>query len=131
MRANQLSHHSAKLRLVTVPVRCRCIAPVAAEPYVHRSDKLLVRVNGLLAQDAVIEVINYTADRHHVVVEFAACIPVYAHGLSDGVERARLISVEFSGWVEGEARDVSVSIIGEVLLSNPGGKVFSLVGADR
>lgn len=131
MRATQLSQQPAKLKLVAVPVRCRCIAPVAAEPYVHRSDKVAVRVNGLLAQDAVIEVVNYTADRRHVVVEFAACIPLYALNLADGVERARSVTVEFEGWVEGEGRDVTVSIIGEVLLATPGGKVFSLVGADR
>lgn len=137
MRASQLAAPTAqnpeskKLHLVIVPVRVRCVAPVADDPFVERSSRIHLRAFGLPLRDAHIEIQTYMVDRRHVVVEFVANIPVYAPSLLEGIKQVRSMQVAIEGWVQGIARDVEVAIIGDAHLVQPGGRLISLTGADR
>lgn len=137
MRAHQLSAHIAKSIqpkscLVGVPIRCRCIAPVRADRYQHHTVPVRVRVNGLLIEDAEIEVIAYVEGGRYVQVEFTGTIAVFAPGILPAVEAAKLPDIRFQGWVEGLGRELKIDITGEVVMITPvAGKIFSLIGADR
>lgn len=134
MRAHQLSLNDAKsverpLRLIAVPIRCRCLVPVA-EGRDRHFNELSVRVNGLLIEDAAIEVTGYVEDGRYAQVEFVGTIAVFAVGLEPAIEAARLPQINFAGWLEGQARELQIYIVSEVVMMTPvGGKVFSLIGA--
>jgi hypothetical protein len=135
MRARQLSPENAKSihpkpRLVGIPVRCRCIAPVKADRYRHFTNRIIVRVNGLLIEDAQVTVESYVESGRYAQVEFSGTIAVFAAGIDPAIEAARLPDIRFEGWVEGQAREMKIEIAGEVVMVTPvGGKIFSLVGA--
>lgn len=137
MRAHQLSAKSAtsiqpKSCLVGVPIRCRCIAPARSDRYQHHTIPVRVRVNGLLIEDAEIDVIGYLEGGRYVQVEFTGTIAVFAPGILPAVESAKLPDIRFEGWVEGQARELKIDIMGEVVMLTPvAGKIFSLVGADN
>lgn len=136
MRTHHISPRDAKsverpLRLVLVPIRCTCIAPVAEDRYQHFTDKLDVRVNGLLIEDSEIVVTGYVEGGRYAQVEFSGTIAVFGNGLMPAIDVARVPEIKFSGWVQGQARELNVTIVGEVVMAPSGGKVYSLVGADR
>lgn len=137
MREHQISPKTAKsierpMRLIAVPIHCECIAPVHQGRYHHLTDVLVVRINGLLIEDATIRVIGYVEDRRYAKVEFTGTVAVFARGIDPALAAARLPQIEFAGWVEGQARELRIEIAGEVVVMTPlGGKVYSLVGADR
>lgn len=137
MRAHPLSHPQStssppKPRLVGAPIRCQCIAPVRPDRYQHHTVPIRVRVNGLLIEDAKIDVIAYVEGGRYVQVEFTGTIAVFAPGILPAVEAAKLPDIRFSGWVEGQARELKIDITGEVVMMTPvAGKIFSLVGVDR
>lgn len=137
MRAHQISPQDAKsirrpLRLIAVPIHCECIAPVREDRYQHFTNTLAVRINGLLIEDARISVVGYVEGGRYAKVEFCGTVVVFATGIEPAIAAARLPQIEFSGWVEGQARELKIKIADEVVMLTPmGGKVFSLVGADR
>lgn len=137
MRAHQISAKAAtsiqpKTCLVGVPIRCRCIAPVRQDRYQHHDVPVRVRVNGLLIEDAEIDVIGYVEGGRYVQVEFTGTFAVFAPGILPAVEAAKLPDIRFEGWVEGQARELKIDIMGEVVMLTPvAGKIFSLVGADN
>lgn len=136
MRAHQISAKAAtsiqpKTCLVGVPIRCRCIAPVRQDRYQHHTLPVRVTVNGLLIEDAEIDVIGYVEGGRYVQVEFTGTIAVFAPGLLPAVEAAKLPDIKFSGWVEGLARELKIDITGEVVMMTPvAGKMFSVVGVE-
>lgn len=137
MRARQITPKTAKsvespLRLIAVPIHCHCIAPVRQGRYEHFTNTLAVRINGLLIENAVIKVMTYLENGRYAKVEFSGTVVVFATGIEPAVEAARLPQINFSGWVEGQARELQIEIAGEVVMMTPvGGKAFSLIGADR
>lgn len=137
MRARQISPKAAKsvespLRLIAVPIRCECIAPVREDRYQHFTNTLAVRINGLLIENATTRVIGYVEDGRYAKVEFSGTLAIFATGIEPAIAAARLPQIEFAGWVEGQARELRIEIVGEVVMLTPvDGKVYSLVGADR
>lgn len=136
MRAHQLSAENAKSvksqnHMVGVPIRCRCIAPVRENRYQHHTVPVRVTVNGLMIEDAEIDVIGYVEGGRYVQIEFTGTIAIFAPGILPAIEAAKLPEIIFSGWVEGRARELKIDIMGEVVMMTPvAGKIFSLVGAD-
>lgn len=140
MRCHEISPKAATsidagpppIRLIAVPIRCTCIAPVSKSRYEYSSALVIVKINGMIIEDADIRVLNYEEDGREVAVEFTATIPVFADGIMPAIELARLPKIEFKGWVNGLAHTLNIAVIGEVVMMTPiRGKLFSLVGADR
>lgn len=140
MRAHQISPESAKsveprLHLIAVPIRCRCVAPIRQDRCQRFSDAQAVEVNGLRIEDATIKVTAYyIEDGGHVDVEFSGTIAVFAQNLLDAIEQARQPQIEFiDGWVKGIAQHLRIDIVGEIVMAPgaAGGRVFTMVGADR
>jgi len=137
MRAHQIFPQAAKsierpLRLIAVPIRCECIAPVRQDRYQHFTNTLAVRINGLLIEDARINVVGYVEGGRYAKVEFSGTVVVFATGFEPAVEAARLPDIDFEGWIEGQGRELNIKIAGEVVMLTPqNGKVFSLVIAER
>lgn len=135
MRAHQLSPQDAEsvepaIRMVAVPIRCQCLVPVAKDRYQHFSTKLQVRVNGLLIENAEIDVLRYVEGGRYAIVRFSGTIAIFSTGILPAIEAARLPHIEFSGWLEGGARELKVEIAGDAVMVTPvGGKIFSLVAA--
>ncbi|OAN44615.1 hypothetical protein A6A05_17425 [Magnetospirillum moscoviense] len=89
-----------------------------------------MRVNGLLIGDAEINVICYMEDGRYAQVVFTGTVAIFSTGILPAIEAARLPEIEFSGWVQGLARELKVEIAGEVVMLTPlGGKIFSLIGS--
>ena len=83
MRVHHLTEQNSEpsehaIRLVAVPIRCRCLVPVAKDRYEHFTSKLFVRVNGLLIEDAEIDVICYLKDGRYAQVAFTGTIAVFS-----------------------------------------------------
>lgn len=136
MRAHQLSPENAtsvrpKVGLVGIPIRCRCIAPVKPDRYRHFTRHIVVRVNGLVIEDAQVSVEAYVENGRYATVEFSGTIAVFAAGILPAIQAARLPDIRLEGWVEGQAREIKIDIVGEVVMVTPiSGKIFSLVGMD-
>lgn len=112
MRAHQISPENAKsigpkTCLLGVPIRCRCIAPVREDRYQHHTVPVRVTVNGLLIEDAEIDVISYVENDRYAKIEFTGTIAIFAPGILPAVEAAKLPDIKFSGWVEGQCSDVT------------------------
>lgn len=137
MRAYQITPKTAKsvespLRLIAVPIRCHCIAPVREDRYQHFTNTLAVRINGLVIENAVIKVLSYLENGRYAKVEFSGTLAIFATGIEPAIAAARLPQIEFIGWIDGQARELQIEIIGEVVMATPvDGKVYSLVGANR
>mgnify|MGYP001806771004 CR=1 FL=1 len=137
MRARQISPKAAKsvespLRLIAVPIRCHCIAPVREDRYQHFTNTLAVRINGLVIENAVIKVLSYLENGRYAKVEFSGTLAIFATGIEPAIAAARLPQIEFAGWVEGQARELQIEIVGEVVMMTPvDGRLYSLIGADR
>lgn len=133
MRAHQLANidTSRPLQMFGVPIRCCCTAPAKKDRYEHFTNRLSIRVNGLLIEDATSNVLGYVEGGRYVRVEFTGTIAVFARGLEEAAKLAKLPQVEFvDGWIEGLGHSLQVSIEGEVVMMQPkNGKAFSLVGA--
>lgn len=118
------------IRLIAVPVRCTCVAPVAVNRYDFDSSVVWVKVNGMVIGDADIRVLRYVEDGREVAVEFTGTVPVFAEGIIPAIELAKLPRIEFVGWVSGLAHTMNIRIENEVVMLTPqGGRIFSLVGA--
>lgn len=118
MRAHQISPENAKsialpLRLIGVPIRCRCIVPTVNDRYRDCPDKLAVKANGLLIQDAEIRARWYhIEDGPSVDVEFSGTIAVFARTEMGAVEAARLSQIEFvGGSVAGRPYDLHIDVM--------------------
>lgn len=137
MRAHQISAKTAtsiqpKTCLVGVPIRCRCIAPVRQDRYQHHTVPVRVRVNGLLIEDAQISIDSYLEGGRYAKIEFTGTLAIFAPGIMPAIQAAKLPDIRFSGWVEGQARELKIDIAGKVVMMTPvAGKIFSMVGADR
>lgn len=117
VRAHQISPENAKsverpLRLIAVPIRCRCTVPVRNDRC-QSNDKLAVKVNGLLIENATIRVRWYhIEDGPSVDVEFSGTIAVFARTEMGTVEAARLSQIEFvGGSVVGRAYDLHIDVM--------------------
>lgn len=118
MRAHQISPENAKsvkcpLRLMAVPIRCRCTVPVRNDHCQRRDDNLAVKVNGLRIEDATIRVKWYhIEDGPSVDVEFTGTIAVFTRTEMGVVEAARLSQIEFvGGSVVGRAYDLHIDVM--------------------
>lgn len=124
MRATQLFPRSQyepepTIRIVIIPVRCRCVAPPMKNRYTHYRDFLGIKMNGMVIGDADARAVTYIEGGREVMVEFTGSVPVFAATVKEAIRKVQESEVEVFGWVNGPAHDLEIDVVGPLTLVNP------------